>query len=71
MQHKSSPTLRTMVEWANALDCDVTPGIAPCGFRPAGFYVADGGRSVANYRQTAQISSAMKSRVAGAERIAG
>jgi transcriptional regulator with XRE-family HTH domain len=34
MQHKSSPTLRTMVEVANALGCEVSPGVAPCGFRP-------------------------------------
>jgi len=34
MQHKSSPTLRTMVEVATALGCEVTPGVVPCGFRP-------------------------------------
>ena len=35
MQHTSSPTLRTMVEVAIALGCEVTPGVAPCGLRPA------------------------------------
>jgi len=35
MQHKSSPTLRTMVEVATALGCEVTPGVVPCGFRPS------------------------------------
>src|SRR5450759_1803546 len=44
MQHKSSPTLRTMVEVALALDCEVTPVLAPRGLRPARFLVADGGR---------------------------
>jgi transcriptional regulator with XRE-family HTH domain len=34
MQHKSSPTLPTMVEVATALGCEVTPGVVPCGFRP-------------------------------------
>lgn len=29
MQHKSSPTLRTMVEVAAALGCDVSLGVAP------------------------------------------
>ena len=35
LQHKSSPPLRTMVQIANALGCDVVPNVAPCGFRPA------------------------------------
>lgn len=30
MQHKSSPTLRTMVQVACALGCDVSLGVAPC-----------------------------------------
>jgi len=30
LQHKSSPTLRTMVQVANALGCDVVPNVAPC-----------------------------------------
>jgi DNA-binding phage protein len=33
MQHTSSPTLRTMVEVAAALGCNVNPGVAPCGAR--------------------------------------
>lgn len=47
LQHKSSPTLRTMVQIANALGCDVVPNVAPCGFRPARPFVADGGKTVA------------------------
>lgn len=70
MQHKSSPTLRTMVEVANALGCDIAPGLAPCGFRPARLYVADGGKTVAGYSQTRHLSDAMKNRVVSAERIA-
>ncbi len=31
LQHKSSPTLRTMVEVANALGCDVVPVAKPRG----------------------------------------
>jgi transcriptional regulator with XRE-family HTH domain len=50
MQHKTSPTLRTMVDVALALDCEVTPVLAPRGLRPARFLVADGGRGVAGYR---------------------
>ncbi|KAF0208134.1 MAG: hypothetical protein FD171_1291 [Actinobacteria bacterium] len=46
MRHKSSPTLRTMVAVGNALGCDVTPGVAPCGFRPARLFVAAGGKTV-------------------------
>ena len=34
MRHKSSPTLHTMVEVANALGCDVSPGLAPRESRP-------------------------------------
>lgn len=29
LRHKSSPTLRTMVEVANALGCDIVPAVAP------------------------------------------
>jgi transcriptional regulator with XRE-family HTH domain len=29
LQHKSSPTLRTMVEVANALGCDIVPAVTP------------------------------------------
>lgn len=47
LQHKSSPTLRTMVQIANALGCDVVPNVAPCGFRPARPVVADGGKTTA------------------------
>ena len=46
LQHTSSPTLRTMVHIANALGCDVVPGVAPCGFRPPRFFVADGGKTI-------------------------
>ena len=70
MQHKSSPTLRTMVEVANALGCDVAPGLVPWGFRPVRLYVADGGKTVAGYRQTRHLSSVMKNRVVAADRIA-
>ena len=35
MQHKSSPTLRTMVEVATARGCEGTPGVVPCSFRPS------------------------------------
>ena len=31
LQHKSSPTLRTVVEVATALGCEVTLGVAPDG----------------------------------------
>lgn len=31
LQHKSSPTLRTMVEVATALGCEVTLGVVPGG----------------------------------------
>jgi len=47
LQHKSSPTLRTMVQIANALGCDVVPNVAPCGLRPARPFVADGGKTIA------------------------
>lgn len=40
MRHTSSPTLRTMVEVAAALGCDVSPGVAPSGFRRPKLYVA-------------------------------
>jgi transcriptional regulator with XRE-family HTH domain len=70
MQHSSSPTLRTMVEVANVLGCDLMPGLAPCGFRSARLYVADGGKNVAGYRQTKQISDALRGRAVHAERIA-
>lgn len=33
LQHASSPTLRTMVEVAQALECDVCPVIVPRGLR--------------------------------------
>jgi transcriptional regulator with XRE-family HTH domain len=70
MQHASSPTLRTMVEVANALGCDVNPGLAPCGFRPARLYVADGGRTLASYSTTRQLSDAIGQRPIVTERIA-
>jgi transcriptional regulator with XRE-family HTH domain len=35
MQHKASPTLRTMVEMATALGCDVALGVVPRGVRPS------------------------------------
>jgi transcriptional regulator with XRE-family HTH domain len=70
MQHASSPTLRTMVEVANALGCDVNPGLAPCGFRPARLYVADGGRTLAAYSTTRQLSDAIGQRPIVTERIA-
>lgn len=70
MQHVSSPTLRTMVELANVFGCDISPTMAPCGFRPARFFVADGGKSVAGYSQTRQISETIKGQAMNAERIA-
>ncbi|MDZ4169752.1 MAG: helix-turn-helix domain-containing protein [Coriobacteriia bacterium] len=70
MQHTSSPTLRTMVEVANALGCDVNPGLAPCGFRPVGLYVADGGKTLATYSTTRQLSDALGRRPVVTERIA-
>jgi transcriptional regulator with XRE-family HTH domain len=36
MRHTSSPTLRTMVEVANALGCEVGLGVTPRGSRPSG-----------------------------------
>ena len=51
MQHAASPTLRTMVEVASALDCQVATGLAPRGFRLPRLYVTDGGMTVAGYRQ--------------------
>ena len=47
LQHRSSPTLRTMVQIANALGCDVVPNVAPCGSWPARPFVADGGKTAA------------------------
>jgi len=47
LRHKSSPTLRTMVQIANALGCDVVPNVAPCGSWPARPFAADGGKTVA------------------------
>ena len=35
MRHASSPTLRTMVEVATALGCEVRVGIAPGGSQPS------------------------------------
>jgi transcriptional regulator with XRE-family HTH domain len=70
MQHKSSPTLRTMVEWAHVFGCDVTPALAPCGFRPARLFVADGGKTTAGYRQTKKLTDVMMNRAVTAERIA-
>lgn len=70
MQHKCSPTLRSMVELADALGCDVTPGLAPCGFRPSRLYVADGGKTIAGYRQTKRLTEALKGQTITAERIA-
>jgi transcriptional regulator with XRE-family HTH domain len=34
MQHKASPTLRTMVEVAAAVECELAPGLVPKGLRP-------------------------------------
>jgi transcriptional regulator with XRE-family HTH domain len=70
MKHASSPTLRTMVQLANAFDCDVSPALVPCGFRAIHLSVADGGKTVAGYSQTRQISTAMKGRAVNADRIA-
>jgi transcriptional regulator with XRE-family HTH domain len=70
MQHVSSPTLRTMVQAASILDCDVVPTLLPCGLRPSRLLVADGGKTVAGYRQTHQISDALRARALEAERIA-
>jgi len=70
LQHKSSPTLRTMVQIANALGCDVVPGVAPCGFRPPRLFVADGGKTIAGYRETTRPIKAFKGTFTRAERIA-
>jgi len=70
MQHVSSPTLRTMVEVAHALGCDVTPGVAPCGFRPARLYVADGGKNIATYRETKRLSESLGERPVKREMVA-
>jgi predicted XRE-type DNA-binding protein len=42
MRHASSPTLRTMVEVAAALGCDVNVDVAPCGLRQSESYVTRG-----------------------------
>lgn len=70
MKHASSPTLRTMVQLATAFDCDVTPVLTPCGFRAVHLSVGDGGKTVAGYSKTRQISTAMKGRAVNADRIA-
>jgi len=41
LQHTSSPTLRTMVEVAQALECDVSLVVVPQGVRAAGLCVAE------------------------------
>ncbi|MBE0416534.1 MAG: helix-turn-helix transcriptional regulator [Coriobacteriia bacterium] len=45
LQHTSSPTLRTMVEVASALGCEVVPVVAPCGQGPGPASGAGGRRS--------------------------
>ncbi len=60
LQHTSSPTLRTMVEVAAALGCDVSPVVAPRGFRPVRLCVADGGKAVPGYRATRRLSDTLK-----------
>lgn len=42
LQHHSSPTLRTMVEVADALGCDVVPRVRPRNFRRAPLLTAEG-----------------------------
>jgi transcriptional regulator with XRE-family HTH domain len=56
MRHASSPTLRTMIEVAAALGCDVNLGVAPCGLRQSESYVAEGGTTGAGYRATSSLS---------------
>jgi transcriptional regulator with XRE-family HTH domain len=70
MQHKSSPTLHTMVQVAHAIGCNVSPGVAPCGFRPAGLYVADGGKTTAGYRETNRLNRTVHGSYTAADRIA-
>jgi transcriptional regulator with XRE-family HTH domain len=70
MQHVSSPTLRTMVQAAGVFNCDVIPTLVPCGLRPPRLLIADGGKTVAGYRQTRQITDVLKTRALEAERIA-
>ena len=70
MQHKSSPTLRTMVEVANALGCEVSPVVAPHGFRPSRLCVADGGKTVAGYRETRRLSETLRGRRIPTDQVA-
>ncbi len=70
LQHRSSPTLRTMVEVAHAIGCDVSPGLAPCGFRSARLYVADGGRTTVGYRETTRLGKTERMAYSVTDRIA-
>lgn len=58
MQHKASPTLRTIVEVAHALGCEVAPNLVPRGFRPIRFSIADGGKSVVGYSEKRRVGQA-------------
>lgn len=60
LQHASSPTLRTMVEVAAALECEVSPVVAPRGFRAVRLCVADGGKAVPGYRAVRRLRDALK-----------
>jgi transcriptional regulator with XRE-family HTH domain len=62
LQHTSSPTLRTMVEVADALGCELSPVVTPKGFRPVRLCVADGGKAVPGYRETRRLSETLKGR---------
>jgi len=70
LQHKSSPSLHTMVQVAHAIGCDVNPGLAPCGFRPTGFYVADGGKTTARYSETKRLGESTRGAYVTTDRIA-
>jgi transcriptional regulator with XRE-family HTH domain len=63
LQHTSSPTLRTMVEVAAALGCEVSPVVAPRGFRPVRLCVADGGKAVPGYSATGHLGERLKGRM--------
>jgi len=71
LQHRSSPTLRTMVEVAQALDCDVSPVVVPQGFRAARLCVADGGKSVRGYHEVSVLGKSGHWRLAAAKQLAG
>jgi transcriptional regulator with XRE-family HTH domain len=70
LQHRSSPTLRTMVHIANALGCDMMPSVAPCGFRPPRLFVADGGKTIVGYRKTTRPIKAFERTYSRSDRIA-